>query len=64
MDSLVGFLTMGGYAAYVWPAFAIATAIMAALAWSSVRGLRTERRTLALLEQANPRRRPSADALP
>jgi heme exporter protein D len=55
---------MGGYAAYVWPAFAIATAIMAALAWSSVRGLRTERRTLALLEQANPRRRPSADALP
>ncbi len=57
MDSLVSFLAMGGYAAYVWPAFALAAVIMAALAWSSGRALRTERRALEMLEAANPRRR-------
>jgi len=30
MKSLHEFLTMGGYAAYVWPAYAVAAAVMIA----------------------------------
>lgn len=53
MDSLTEFLAMGGHAAYVWPAFAIAFAIligMAVQAWLQRRRLRR------LLEQAQKER--------
>ncbi|MSO64571.1 MAG: heme exporter protein CcmD [Alphaproteobacteria bacterium] len=58
MDVVVRFLAMGGYAAYVWPAFGLAAAVMTALVWSSLRALRGERRTLEALERTrvNPRR--------
>ena len=42
MESLSEFFAMGGYAAFVWPAYAVAAGIMTWLAWSSVRGLRAD----------------------
>jgi heme exporter protein D len=45
MDSLHEFLAMGGHGAYVWPAFAIAFAIligMALQAWLQRRRLRRQ----------------------
>jgi len=52
MDSIRTFLEMGGYAAFVWPAFGVTVVLMGGLfAWSRV-ALRNDRRTLDLLQQA------------
>lgn len=34
------FITMGGYARYVWPAYGVVLIVLAASAWSSCNGLR------------------------
>lgn len=44
------FLAMGGYAAFVWPAYAIAAVIMAGLTIDSWRGLAREKATLEKLQ--------------
>ena len=62
MDAIHEFLTMGGYAAFVWPAFGITVVVMAGLLVASLRGLRRERQTLELMENARPRRRARAEA--
>ena len=62
MDAIYEFLTMGGYAAFVWPAFGITVGVMAGLLVASLRGLRQERQTLELMENARPRRRGRAGA--
>ena len=62
MDAIHEFLTMGGYAAFVWPAFGITLVVMAGLLVASLRGLRQERQTLKLMENARPRRRGRAEA--
>lgn len=46
---------MGGYAAYVWPAFAIAALLMVGLFLAS---LRAARRNEALLEELRAKARP------
>ena len=51
------FLAMGGYAAFVWPAFGATALVMVGLLLASLRGLRRERRALELMEKARPRRR-------
>lgn len=52
MKSLHEFIDMGGYAAYVWPAYAIALVVMAASAWSAVRGLkRATQRAVRRIEE-------------
>lgn len=51
------FLNMGGYGDYVWPAYAIAAAVLIALVWHSVHALRASERELAEAEKAAPRRR-------
>ncbi len=51
------FLHMGGYAAYVWPAYGLTALVMLALLVASVRGLRVRRRELARLEGARGGRR-------
>jgi heme exporter protein D len=51
---------MGGYAAYVWPAYAVAAIILAVLLAVSLRGLRRREATLKLLEESRPRRRRAA----
>lgn len=48
---------MGGYGAYVWPAWGIAAAVLGALIVASIRAMRARERELADLEAASPRRR-------
>ena len=45
-----GFLSMGGYAGYVWPAYGIAALVLIAMTVASVWRLRHVRRDLARLE--------------
>ena len=51
MAGIAHYLAMGGFAVYVWPAFAVATVIMAALAVQSVAVYRRRRRELDRLER-------------
>ena len=45
-----GFFSMGGYAAYVWPAYGIAALVLVAMTLASVLRMAHVRRTLARLE--------------
>ena len=54
MESVAEYLSMGGYASFVWPAFAVCAVVMVALAVASRRALARERR---LLESLNGGRR-------
>ena len=49
------FFAMGGYAAYVWPAFGVALILMAGLFWQSVVAAR---RSAAEFESLRAERRP------
>ena len=51
------FLDMGGYGGYVWPAYAIAAAVLIGLVWHSVHALRSSTRDLEEAEKTSPRRR-------
>jgi heme exporter protein D len=65
MDGFSAFLRMGGYAAYVWPAFAIVAVVMVAFVVTSLRSLRANQATLRALEEAGavrPRRARRRDA--
>jgi len=57
MDSIATFFEMGGYARFVWPAYAIAFVVMAGFVVTSWRTLRARRASLEALEEAQPRRR-------
>ena len=54
MDGLTEFFRMGGYGAYVWPAFVVVAALMAGLLAVS---LRSARRSDGELEALRGRRR-------
>lgn len=45
-------MEMGGYAAYIWPAFALAAVVMVGMAWLSLRGLRRAQKTLTELQSS------------
>ena len=49
---MIEYLSMRGYAAFVWPAFAVAAAVMGALAFVSLRGLRARQAELEALRSA------------
>ena len=57
MDAIESFLSMGGYAAYVWPAYGVAVIVLAVLIVVSVRQLRANERESAAMEADRPRRR-------
>ncbi len=57
MESITTFLAMGGYAAFVWPAFGITALVMVALLVDSLRDLRQRQRRLAELEALHPNRK-------
>ncbi len=62
MDSVSDFLAMGGYAAYVWPAFGVALAVLVGLLVASLRSLRANQAALSALGPAGGgRRRASGD---
>lgn len=49
MSAISEFFHMGGYAAFVWPAYAVAAAVMVWLTLASQRRLRANEATLAAL---------------
>ena len=51
------FLAMGGYGAFVWPAYGLTALIMVGFLVSSWQGLRGRRRDLERLEATLPSRR-------
>ncbi len=57
METSSSFLAMGGYAAFVWPAYILAAAILLGLWIESLRRLRGSQRALARLEAELPARR-------
>ena len=48
---------MGGYGAYVWPAWGVAVVVLGGLIVASISAMRARERELAELEAASPRRR-------
>ncbi len=55
MDAVWRFLAMGGYAAFVWPAYAVAAAVLLGMILDTVIAHRRCRRALEALERAHPR---------
>lgn len=51
MDSFRDFLAMGGYGAFVWPAFAITAVVMIGVLIASVKGLRAREAELDSLQR-------------
>ena len=45
------YLGMGGYAAFVWPAYGVALAVLGGLAWQSWRRYRASSNTLERLQR-------------
>ena len=50
MNALASYLEMGGYAAYVWPAYGVAAAVLIGLVAASLRTLRAREAALKALE--------------
>ena len=50
------FFAMGGYAAYVWPAYGVAAAVLAGLWIASLRSLRAREAEIDAAEIDRPRR--------
>jgi heme exporter protein D len=53
-DSASTYFQMGGYAEFVWPAYAIAALVLIGFALSSWRRLRAAERALERLAEADP----------
>ena len=51
---MASFLAMGGYAAYVWPAYGISIVVLTAATWLSLRARQELRRRVATLESEIP----------
>jgi heme exporter protein D len=54
---LGSYLAMGGYAAFVWPAYAVALIVLGGLSWHSWRRHRTSAAVLDQLQREFGRRR-------
>ncbi|MFQ5466765.1 MAG: heme exporter protein CcmD [Kiloniellaceae bacterium] len=52
MEQFRAFMEMGGYGAFVWPAFGLTAVIMIGLLATTVRRLRATERALARLQAA------------
>ncbi len=51
MDGLSTYLYMGGYAAFIWPAFGISAAVLVGLLWQSLNQLRRTEAELRRLQE-------------
>jgi heme exporter protein D len=56
MQPLLVYVAMGGYAAFVWPAYAVATLVLGGLTWQSLQSYRRRQRELERLQQGRVRR--------
>lgn len=50
MESLSSFFSMGGYAAFIWPSFAITGAVLAVLLYASHRFRKSNQKVLDALK--------------
>ena len=58
MENLSDFFNMGGYGAYIWPAYGVSALVLLALLISSMIGLKADEKTLEMLQaQGGGRRR-------
>lgn len=57
----MSFFEMGGYAAYVWPAFGVGAVVLIALLAISLRGLKSREKALRRLEAESGGRRGRGD---
>ncbi len=51
MDAITDFLSMGGYGAYVWPAFVVTAVVLAAMLVFSLREIRAREAELEALQR-------------
>ncbi len=58
--SLHDFLAMGGHGAFIWPAYGLGLAVLAALGVQSLAARRAAERTLRAAEALRPARRPKS----
>jgi heme exporter protein D len=56
MQRMLDYLAMGGYAAFVWPAYVLAAVILGGLFWQSRQGYRRRQRELERLQRGRTRR--------
>ncbi len=56
---MTGYWQMGGYAAFVWPAYGLSALVMLALALAAWRALRSTEKDLARLQTAGPESGPA-----
>jgi heme exporter protein D len=54
MENIGAFFAMGGYAGFVWPAFAVTLGLMAVLCGTTWRRLKSAERALEAMERAAP----------
>jgi heme exporter protein D len=67
MEAVTAYFAMGGYGAFVWPAYGIAALAMIGVLFASLRAVRTREAELEQLQKmrpARPRRRAAAQATP
>jgi heme exporter protein D len=55
---------MGGYGAYIWPAYGVAAVVMLGLLWNSIHTSRVHQRELAELEASGRTRRRRTGSTP
>ena len=55
MDGIAKFLSMGGYAAYVWPALGLTALVLSGLLVASLKSVRRREAELARLEAESAR---------
>jgi heme exporter protein D len=51
---MTGFFAMGGYAAFIWPAYGITALALVAMIWQSIAAWRAAKRRLDALERERP----------
>ena len=56
MSTISTYLAMGGYAAFVWPAYAVATVAIGGISWLSWRRYRASAALLDLAQRQAPQR--------
>lgn len=61
---MTDYFAMGGYAAYVWPSYGLAAAVMIGLLVVSLRELKDNEATLKALESLRPGRRARREKAP
>ncbi|MGB3808687.1 MAG: heme exporter protein CcmD [Parvibaculum sp.] len=57
---MANYLEMGGYAAFVWPSYALAAIVMIGLVVATLRDIKRQRALLATLEGEGARKRAPA----